>query len=205
MHAGNVHGVDFRPYDARAVELAVDIAESITDDQWHLRTPCPPWTVRDLLGHMVGQNLRFAAAVRGEDADAVCPLDGGDLGADPAATFRASARTVEKAFAEARMDTTVSVPELAPMIPARRLVGAHFLDFMAHQWDLGVSVGQPRTVPDDMTQAVLRLAEGLPEAARNGPEAAFGPVVDAPHAGDFDRFLQLVGRDPRWPLPTGAG
>ncbi|MFA9565292.1 MAG: maleylpyruvate isomerase family mycothiol-dependent enzyme, partial [Acidimicrobiales bacterium] len=40
-----------------------DVVEGLTDDDWGRTTDCEGWTVRDLVGHMVGA-MRAAASMR---------------------------------------------------------------------------------------------------------------------------------------------
>src|SRR3954451_12425483 len=50
-------------------------------------TPCAGWTLADLLRHQVSENHAFATAAREGSAP---DWDGGDLGDDPYAAYRAS-------------------------------------------------------------------------------------------------------------------
>ena len=57
--------MDFRAQDRAALELCQQVADRLRpEDHLDQPTPCPPWSVRDLLCHMVGQHLRFAAVAR---------------------------------------------------------------------------------------------------------------------------------------------
>jgi uncharacterized protein (TIGR03086 family) len=195
--------MDFRPQDRLALDLAGEAIVTVTPEQLDLPTPCPPWTVADLLRHMVSQNKRFAAAARGEDPDAACPLDGGELGDDPAATYRDSADLVVAAFAVADIaERRMVLEELPEPLPAPVAIGFHLTDFLVHGWDVARSVGAPFQPPPELITAALGLASRIPDEAR-GPGAAFGPVVEvSPDAGDYDRLLSLVGRDPAWTAPA---
>jgi uncharacterized protein (TIGR03086 family) len=85
-------------------------------------------------------------------------------------------------------------------LPADRALGAHLIDLLVHAWDLGVSVGHPPSVDDDLGRFCLRVAESIPDTPeRRGPGSAFTRAL-APVGGEppFQRALRLLGRDPAW-------
>jgi uncharacterized protein (TIGR03086 family) len=191
--------MDYRPGNRRALELVGEIVARVRPDQFGNATPCAPWTLGELLEHVVSQNIRFAAAARGEDADAACPADGADLGGDPARAFAESAKLVNEAFAAPELvNRLVVLPELPAPLPGMVAVGFHLTDTYVHGWDIAVSAGIEFAPPADLTAAVLDRAAKIPDAARadGGP---FGPVVAAdPDAGDVAQVLALTGRAPDW-------
>jgi len=190
--------VDFRPYHRAALELTVQVVDRVTPGQLGLTTPCAPWTVRELLGHMVGEHLRFGAAARGEDPELACPLDKAELGPDPAATLRAATGGVIEAFAAGSDDAEVLLPEIGRPVPLGALISMHFFDFVVHTWDVAVSIGAPYQPPADLLAQAYRVGEGIPDASR-APGRAFGPVLPVGAAADgLGRLLGLSGRDPGW-------
>ncbi len=60
---------DIRDLDRRALETTVEIVAAVTAGQLQLPTPCAEWTLRQLLGHIIGQHYGFAAAARRETSD----------------------------------------------------------------------------------------------------------------------------------------
>lgn len=195
--------MDFRPHNRRALDLVQPVVDQVTPQSLGLPTPCPPWTVEQLLKHMVSQHLRWESAARGRDADADCPLDQADLGSDPAQAFRASAAAATEAFAAGADDQPFVLPELGRTVPLGAAISFHFLDFMLHGWDVAVSIGVPFAPDDDLTELALRAAQVIPDAARQ-PGAAFAPVLDVGQtAAPYDQLLGVTGRDPAW-KPPGA-
>lgn len=193
--------MDLRPYDRRALELTGAAIDALAGADLDLTTPCEGWTVADLLRHLVSQNLRFAAGVAGTDPDTACPLDQADLGVDPAAAFRDSAVVVIGAFAVSDLaDRVVRLPELSTAVPGPVALGFHFTDFMAHAWDVAVSVGLPLDVPAELSEQALRLAARIPDTPPvRGPGGAFAAKVTIDEsAPPYDRLLAALGRDPRW-------
>ncbi|CAM04190.1 uncharacterized protein (TIGR03086 family) [Saccharopolyspora erythraea NRRL 2338] len=195
--------MDLRASNRRALALVSELIAALRPEQLGLPTPCSAWTVGDLLRHMISQNKRFAAAARGEDADAACPLDGGELGDDPAATYRDSADLAVAAYlVEDIAGRRMVLEELPGPLPALVAISFHFTDSLVHGWDVARSIGVPFQPPDELSGAALGIGSRIPDGAR-GPGGAFGPAVEpVSSAGDFDRLLCLVGRDPYWASPV---
>lgn len=190
--------MDFRPQNRRVLDLVQPVVDRVEPQALGLPTPCPPWTVEQLLKHMVSQHLRWAAAARGRDADAACPLDEADLGADPAEAFRVSAAAATEAFAEGADDQPFVLPELGRTVPLGAAISFHFLDFMLHGWDVAVSIGVPFAPEDELTSLALKAARLIPDAARQ-PGAAFAPVLEVGGGSAlYDQLLGVTGRDPAW-------
>ena len=195
--------MDFRTQDRTALELGRQVAERLRPDHLELPTPCPPWSVRDLLRHMVGQHLRFGAVARGEDPASVSPVEGPQLGADAAATLQEAAEVVTRSFAEGDEAASVLLPELGRPVPLGVLISFHFFDFVVHGWDLAVSIGAPFTPPAELSDQAFQVGQVIPDASR-GPGASFAAKVPIGEDADaLARLLGLAGRDPDW-TPTGG-
>src|ERR1022692_414085 len=61
--------MDIRDLNRRTLATTIEIVDAVRGDQLDLPTPCAEWTLRQLLGHMIGQHYGFAAAARGETSD----------------------------------------------------------------------------------------------------------------------------------------
>ena len=93
--------------DRANVELDARDELARTQIMWHgsaadlaRPTPCPDWTLAELLAHMTAQHNGFAAAAAGDGAD----LDHWQTGApvaDPVGKYAAAAERVAAAFAAA--------------------------------------------------------------------------------------------------------
>lgn len=148
-----------------------------------------------MLNHMVGQNLFFAKAARGEPADGPGASGSTDLfGDDPGATCRQATAAAREAFShQEALDRTISVP-------AGEMTGAQFwsviyTEALIHGWDLAWSTGQDATFDAGIAaaayEALSPVADGQRQLGFYGPEV---PVpADAPIQ---DRLLGLVGRSP---------
>lgn len=191
---------DLREPDRRVLAVTTGIVEQVRPDQLDLPTPCGGWTVRDLLRHMVGNNNGFAAAALGEPPSSKV-WDGVDV-TDPVAEFAASATRAAEAFAAVEPLTGTFAVLGYGDVPAGQAVGMHFIDYLAHGWDVAVSVGVPAGLDEASCAAVLRIGAGWPRdsLAIWGPDAAFGFRVEVPaDAPVTDRMLGFLGRSPSWP------
>ena len=191
---------DLRGPDRRVLAVTTGIVEQVRPDQRGLPTPCDGWTVADLLRHMVGNNNGFAAAALGEPPSADV-WDGVDV-TDPVGEFAASATRVADAFASVEPLTGTFAVLGYGDVPAGQAVGMHFIDYLAHGWDVAVSIGADPGLDADACQAVLDIGAGWPLDSPKiwGPGTAFGYRVEVPAAAPVaDRMLGFLGRSPAWP------
>jgi uncharacterized protein (TIGR03086 family) len=192
--------MDFRPHNRQALDLNQQAVDQLTEAQLDLPTPCAPWSVRELLSHMVSQHLRFGAVARGEDPEQACPLDKAELGEDPAATFREAVANVTESFAAAagKDDAVLLLPEIGTPVPLGVLISFHTFEVVVHGWDLAVSIGAPYAPPAELSSTVYEVGKLIPDASRI-PGGSFAPVVEVGSAADeLARLLGLAGRDPEW-------
>jgi len=143
-------------------------------------TPCPEWTVQDLVDHIVAAPSRFARMARGEAVDwSATP----SAGHDPAARFRSQAEDLLRAV------TDDGAPADGPVT-----LDWQCAELAVHTWDLATAVGRP-TGDLDAEVAERGLAfmrAGLTDDNR-GP--AFGPEQPAPEGADaYQRIAAFAGR-----------
>lgn len=198
--------MEIRKLDRTAVSETVRLVEQAAPRDWDLPTPCEGWTLRDLVAHMTGQHHGFAAAASG-GGDDLAVWQPGVLGDDPAATYRAAARTAIDAFAQQGSFTREFIlPEISTTrrFPATIAIGFHFLDHVVHGWDLARTLGVPLDLDDEVADAALTFALRVPDDARRlVPEPLFRPAVPAaPGAGSLDLALAALGRSPDWSAAT---
>src|SRR5215831_4817429 len=110
--------------------------DGIGTDQWDAPTPCPAWTVRDLVGHVVSVHR---AILGGRDvAPPPPPADDADL----AAAWHRATADVSAALADPVGATAPVGGRFAPM-PFEQLVGMlGCFDTIVHTWDLARATGQ---------------------------------------------------------------
>ncbi|TDD42358.1 TIGR03086 family protein [Kribbella antibiotica] len=191
--------MDVRDLDRRAGAVLGEVVMQVRAEHLSLPTPCPDWTVRGLLRHIVSENEGFAAAATNGSAP-VQTWTGGRLGDNPAGAYRRSNVAVADAFADGgALDRLMEVREYGSF-PRRIALTFHHLDCVVHAWDLARAIGIPYSPPFDLVDAALDLARRIPdtESAR-GPGAAFERSLKV--SGTAPAFLQLLGllgRDPEW-------
>ena len=184
---------DLRPLHRSALRTAGDVVGRVTAGDLDRPTPCGPWTLSDLLAHMVGQHLGFAAAVRDGDAP---PAAYEPVPCTPA-SWRESTTELLAAFDAADPGAHVVAVELSPSpLPLGFVVGAQLLDTVVHTWDVAQALGARHEPAQDLVAAVARVAAVVPDdERRDAPGAAFARAL--PGGGTpWERTLAHLGRDP---------
>src|SRR5215212_6793493 len=93
---------------ARAMRQTERFISNVRPDQWTAPTPCTEWNIRDVVNHIVGENLWAVEIFQGKTIEEVGDRLNGDLlGNDPAGAYARSV-PVASAAAEApgTMETT---------------------------------------------------------------------------------------------------
>ena len=178
----------------RSVEGWLATLEAVPDDCWDDPTPCRGWSVRDLVNHVVGEDLWTVPLLGGATIEEVGDsLDGDLLGADPKAAGRAAAHQAVAAGAALDAGGTVhlSYGEESADEYVRQLVADH----LVHGWDLAAATGGDRTLDPELLEAVATWFDGRESLYRDG--GAIGPrglMTGDPH----DDLLARFGRDAAW-------
>ena len=180
------------PVDRLATALPVTgrLVEAITPEQWELPTPCPEWTVRGVVNHLVFGHRRFATALTGGTA----PAAGEDVpGNDPGSAYWSSAEAMLTAFrVDGALDRPVTIP--AGTLPGLVACELRVVEALVHGWDLARATGLPLEFPTVLVEesiAFSRVQLGRLPADRT----PFGPSQPAPDdAPLLDRLAALLGR-----------
>jgi uncharacterized protein (TIGR03086 family) len=187
--------------DARAVLASVQIVSQASAADLSRPTPCPDWTLAELLAHMTAQHNGFAAAAAGDGADLVHWQTGAPV-ADPVGEYAAAAARVMAAFAAAGVLAGEFVlPEINPELPfpAAEAIGFHFVDYVVHGWDVARTLGRAYDLEPDVLAAALPIAQAVPDGERRRrPGAAFAPRVAASSGAPLGQIVALLGRRPDW-------
>jgi uncharacterized protein (TIGR03086 family) len=187
-----------------AATTVAQVLAGITDEQLAAPTPCPRYTVGDLLDHVGGLSLAFTAAATKTPLAAAGPDtplgDATNLDPDWRETIPAALDDLASAWREDAawdgMTTAGSIEmpgEIAGLVALDELV--------VHGWDLARATGQPYAV-DDTTLGLIRglVADFAPAGdVVNDGTLPFGPAVSVPaDAPLLDQVVALTGRDPAW-------
>jgi len=179
-----------------ALDLFGDRVHAVRDDQWEAGTPCTDWSVRDLVNHLVSEQLWVAPMVRdGATVESVGDaFDGDVLAPDPAASWDTAARAARDAFsAPGALERTIhlSFGDTAGRDYCTQMV----TDLVVHAWDLSRAIGADEQLPDDLVDFVVR--EVTPYAAELEKSGLFAAPVEPPPGADVQtKLLCLLGRRP---------
>ncbi|MEV2243044.1 TIGR03086 family metal-binding protein [Streptomyces sp. NPDC049970] len=193
---GTAPGLDLEP----AARQVRELIGSVDDGQLTGPTPCPDYSVRELLGHLFGLTVAFRDAAgkkpgptTGTPPTASLPVLPGDwrTALPPLLDELVAAWRSPAALEGMTRAGGVDLPgRVAGMVARNELV--------VHGWDLARSTGQEfRADEASLRSSEAMLAPG--DDDRSGPEAIFGPPVPVPSdASLMDRVIALSGRRPDW-------
>ena len=172
----------------RALDAVGELISNIRPEQWSAPTPCPDWTVRRLVEHLIGMNRVFAAML----ADEPPPRRGDGIADDVVRAYRESAATLRTAFGQPGILERSYTGPLGEATGAERLQ-IRLYDLLAHGWDLTQATGQPTQLPDDLAEQSLAFARAqLTEQSRPG---RFGPAqIVSDQASAVERLVGFLGR-----------
>jgi uncharacterized protein (TIGR03086 family) len=182
-----------------ACERTSEVLANVRDEELAGSTPCGNYTVGDLLHHIGGLALAFAAAARkdrGPLTGAPPIPDGAQLDDDWRTSYPDRLRELVGAWQQP--DAWQGMTRIAGIDMPGEAVGTTGLtEVVIHGWDLARATGQPYDVNQGAAEACLAHVS---QVAAEGPvEGLFGPAVpisdDAPV---LDRIIALSGRDPEW-------
>ena len=162
----------------RALDQLAALLDDVPEGALGDRTPCDPWTVQDLVDHVVATPTRFALMARGESVVwSATP----SAGPEPAARFRENAddllRTLGDAGAGGGVPVDWQCAELA-----------------VHTWDLATALGRS-TADLDPEVAERGLSFMRASLTDDNRSPAFGPEQPAPEAADaYGRVAAFAGR-----------
>lgn len=196
--------MDIRAHDERAVRFAERMVAQVTDDQLSAPTPCTEWTLRELLVHMTGSNNGFADTAEGRETNPEV-WQGNTIGNDVVAEYAKSSQRVQAAFAAPDVLSRTFDVHGFGTYPAATAIGMHFIDYLAHGWDVAKAIGEEPELDEDLCEAVLAMGRRWPQGAPTiwGPGAPFGhQVAIPPEASPQNRMLGFLGRTPTWPRTT---
>ncbi|MFJ6196657.1 TIGR03086 family metal-binding protein [Micromonospora sp. NPDC092111] len=177
---------------AAAAPGTVALVRAITDDQFDLPTPCPDYTVRDLLNHLYEVTVNFQRLAAGRAVDWSAKPD--HLTEGWRDRFAADTERLAAAWADPASEQGVSAGMGLPQATVGLMAVA---DLTVHGWDLARATGQPyRPAPETVGALHGFMDEMGPTGRQMG---AFGAEVPTGADGtELDRLLGRMGRDPDW-------
>lgn len=187
--------MDVATLHRRTVQSWEALVDGIPADAWGNATPCTEWSVRDLVNHVVGEELWTVPLMEGATIEQVGDrFDGDVLGDNPLETCHAAAAAAAR-----------SVDEVVPRggkvhlsygdEEAEEYVRQLAADHLVHGWDLAVAIGGDGHLDPDLVAEVATWFAGREELYRSG--GAIGPRLDR-HGDAQTELLAGFGRDARW-------
>jgi uncharacterized protein (TIGR03086 family) len=188
-----------------AARRTADLVAAIRDDQLNAPTPCPRYTLGDLLDHVNGLAEAFTQA-------ATKQLTASDGPPPPGAASRLEEQWRERiplrlmAMARAWADPAAWQGKTAAgglALPGQIAGLIALNEVMVHGWDIARATGQPYTVDPELAERCIQAMGPQPGEERPaGEDVAFGrPVPVSADADAVDRLVGVMGRDPGWTPP----
>jgi uncharacterized protein (TIGR03086 family) len=190
--------IDMEPAARRLAALVA----AVRDDQLGVPTPCPDYTLGDLIDHIGGVALAFAAAGAKQQGRNMEPPPMGDaarLGDDWRTRIPADLEALPAAWRDAGAwegNSWIAGTEM----PAATIGRVGLDELVVHGWDVARASGQPFDADQASVEASLEFMAPISEPGMEAARApAFGEVQEpAANASALDRLIALSGRDPGW-------
>ena len=196
---------DWLALQALAADLYDEVLPAVRD--WDAPTPCDDWTARDVLAHVVDEQLWVPGLLAGGTVEEVADdledrlrrvheASGPELVTD----WHAIRPPVAAAWRGTPDDDEVHLSY--GLAPAWHYLAQQTFDLAVHAWDLAVSQRIDLRWGEDLDGAVLEFVRA--DLSENPAPELFAPPVpgyDAPGVPARDTALALTGRNPgAWPV-----
>jgi uncharacterized protein (TIGR03086 family) len=185
-----------------AAEQLAGLVAGAPDAELGDPTPCPAYTLGDLIDHVGGLALAFTAAARkdgGHYANMQASGDSSRLGDGWRVRIPRDLAALAEAWrAPAAWD---GMTRIAGDDAPAAIIGLSAADeLVVHGWDIARATGQPYQCPPELLQAAHSfLVQFASPDLPAGPEVPFGPSRAVPaDAPLLDQVLALAGREPGW-------
>jgi uncharacterized protein (TIGR03086 family) len=188
------------PHDLTPAARAVEgLLPGISEKQLSDRTPCPEYTVKGMLFHLLGLSTAFRAAAE---------KDLGPLTATAPEPTTPELPSDWRAQLPARLDELVSAWQDPQAWDGQTQVGGVDLpgaaagqfalnELVIHGWDLARATGQHFDPGEACAGVSYDLLSSFADPGSRPP--IFGPVVPVPAgASSLDRAVGMSGRNPSW-------
>jgi uncharacterized protein (TIGR03086 family) len=162
----------------------------IGDHQWQAATPNEAWAVRDLVNHLVSEDLWAPPLLAGSTiAEVGDRFDGDVIGPDPKAAWAAaSARAVRAVEDDSAMDRIVHLS--FGDFPGSQYALQLLTDHLIHAWDLARAIGADERLDAGLVESCATWFDAMEDGYRAaGVIGAPQPVRD-----DADAQTLLLAR-----------
>jgi len=179
-----------------AVQSWTDRLDAVTSDRLDDPTPCEGWSVRDLVNHVVGEELWTPPLMAGQTIEQVGDqFDGDLLGDDPLAAARAAAAVglaaVDNGLDGRKVHLSYGDEDAEEYV--RQLIADHLI----HGWDLSAALGADTRLDPGVVDEVAIWFADREEMYRSA--GVVGPREEATGDPQSD-LLAAAGRRSDWNL-----
>ncbi len=182
------------------------LIEGVRPDQLSDPTPCPDYTVGDLVEHVGGLSLAFTNAAGKGGGPIADTNEGGDASRLADGWRETIPRDLDRlAAAWSAPDAWSGMTRVGGLDLPGEVGGLVALDeIVIHGWDIARASGQPFSIPVGLLRALHGFLEGFSGPGHDEERAGlFGPEVAVPDdAPLLDRVVGMAGREPRWSPPA---
>lgn len=186
----------------RAADGFLTRIESVPADRWDSPSPCPGWTARDVVAHVINESRRIVATVRGvapEPSHGIPVVGMGELPSFGLAAAPALAWVDVSDGLVAAIDDPAchraQLPTPVGPLPFGDSIEALPEDVLIHTWDLARATGGDERLDPEVVAHVYEHLKPMDDALRQ--PWAFGPKIPSPPGADLQtEFLCFVGRCP---------
>ncbi len=160
------------------------------DGRWDAPTPCTDWVVRDVVRHVIDTERDFLDRQQ-------LPLPNQAATDDPAQAWHSHAEAVIDLLSSDGVAERNYEGYFGPATIGDTMANFYGWDLAVHTWDVARAIGEGNPISDAEARELAAGAEGWGAALySDGVCAAALPVDD--DAGDADKLLAKLGRDPEW-------
>jgi uncharacterized protein (TIGR03086 family) len=190
--------MDLKPAACRMTDLIGGVSES----QLAAPTPCPDYTVGDLLDHIGACAVAFTAAAQKDRAaleGRPAPGNASNLGAGWQTRIPDDLGGMADAWSS--LDAWTGMTRIGGSDTPGEIAGGIGLEeLVVHGWDLARASGQTFSCDETTLAAVHGVLLQFQTPGKDvDPGSPFGKVVEiAPDAPLLDQVIALSGRDPSW-------
>ena len=178
----------------RSIEEFGQRVMAIGADDWKRPTPCTDWGVRDLVRHLVYEELWAPPLLAGATiAEVGDRFEGDILGDDPQAAWKEAAAAAVAAATPGALSRTVHLS--FGDVPGKEYLGQLTADHLIHGWDLARAIGGDERFDPDLVKHVFDFM--APQVDQWQAAGVFAPPVSVPDDADvLSKLLGMTGRRP---------
>ncbi|WP_067474273.1 TIGR03086 family metal-binding protein [Dietzia timorensis] len=167
----------------------------VTADQWDNASPCDKWSVREVVGHVVG-TLRKVDLILNGEVPPSAPSDPGSVAdSAPVRVFQDAAASVRQSLKKRSDDLLQETNLPAGNRPLSQAMEFPTADVIVHDWDVASATSQPFSLSDEFASHIVATLEKFPDEALRGPGRLGDPKPVAEDADDSTKLMAWLGRD----------